>query len=212
MQHTEWDVFVKNQPFCELQYDKQDIFTKFGVKWDDRAYGPTAQAHAEFAIFKINAKSRQFLQYWEDIMADFQTVSDDPSTHLPEHPGFLANRHDQSVLSMLAKSNLAVERGEQAESTYNKCCSDHGIPCGSLDAVKPEFNKVWGIPGLVAKIGNLYGKPQIPVNDVVVTLAASQHQAAYRRTVCVWDECIDLNNYRPIDGPVLGLGVEDTFD
>jgi len=247
LQDPPWDVFVKNQQTCEFDWTKADLFHKFGVKWDDRQYGPTAQAHAQFAIFNINDKTRQFLQYWEDIMADLQVVDDTDSVRVRELGFKRENRHDQSALSLLAKANLAVEQGHSAESTYHMCCSQKGLACmdESVKDIRPILNPTYGIPGLVAKIGSFYAEPDdgsfdsqpgnSPVNmalpkspvsnatwksnpmtkfahrNAMTRFVFAEHPAP-KRTICVWDECVDMDAL-PTDGHVTGVdNTNETFD
>lgn len=207
LRNSGWDVFVKNQPFCELQWTKGDVFRKFGVEWSNPQYGTSSQAHAQFAIFKINAKTRQFVQHWEDLMADWHLVSDEPSQS-PNPPSFCENRHDQTMISMLAKANLAVDHTSVGQGQLNKCSQAIGAAPVSHMQIKPSRHPTYGIPGLVAKIGDWYQEPLGPLGSVNLA-ATADAMAVPERTLCVKDTCIDLNAPL-IDAHELGLEDEAT--
>lgn len=146
-----WDVFLKPEGACERHWTKGDIFRKFNVSWGDAQYGTTMQVHALLAVFKINQKTRAFLKHWENLMSDFHLVSDEPS-HGPNAPGFLENRHDQSILSMLAKANDGVDRDDGANGIHQGC-SENGS--AKVKDIMPKLHPVFGVPGLNIKISDI---------------------------------------------------------
>lgn len=148
----EWDIFLKPEGACERHWTKGDIFRKFNVSWGDAQYGTTMQVHALLAIFKINQKTRAFLKHWENLMSDFHLVSDEPS-RTDNAPGWLENRHDQSMLSMLAKANNGVDRDEAANGIYQGCSENSS---NKVKDIMPKLHPVYGVPGLEIKINDIF--------------------------------------------------------
>mmetsp|Transcript_125459 Transcript_125459/g.222326 ORF Transcript_125459/g.222326 Transcript_125459/m.222326 type:complete len:336 (+) Transcript_125459:82-1089(+) len=148
-QSGSWDIVVERQdPHCEYNWTKGDIFEHFGVKPQDPHYGKTQQYHASRFAIRINEKSRKFLNLWEQLMQDFHLVSDEPSNY-PNADGFRENRHDQSMYSMLLKASLehngACQLGETIRSESEEL-KDLPIKSGSLVEWKPHER--FGISGL----------------------------------------------------------------
>ena len=108
-----WDVMVHEQPRCEFQWTKRDLFATFGVGACDAHYGLTEQPKADVILLRVNDRTRQLLRNWESLASDFHLISDEPSRAVPERPGFQEHRHDQSILSMLLKASTALRPCER---------------------------------------------------------------------------------------------------
>lgn len=132
------DFIIAAQPACELQWTKGDAFKKFNTTWDDPQYGLQAQPQANLWLMKVNPKTRRLMQLFEDLMADYQLVNDDPSS-APNSPVFKAHRNDQSVLSLLLK----------ASKVFTGHCSKYPMP----PDWQPKLHPLYGIEGLRAKQG-----------------------------------------------------------
>lgn len=83
----------------EVAYTKGDIFEHFGVKWNGTS---TSQYSGNFFVVQKTPTIIEFFHKWARLMEDYHLVSDEPS-RFANHPTFVGNRHDQSILSMLLK-------------------------------------------------------------------------------------------------------------
>lgn len=107
------DLVAFQHEHLEKGYTKGDTFSCFGTTWDSEDYGLTCQCVGGYWVVRINRRTRDFFAKWEELCADTNLISDDPPNIY--NPSFLANRHDQSLLSMLVKSNKPVyERASNA--------------------------------------------------------------------------------------------------
>lgn len=87
-----------NEPsFPECAWSKADAFAQLQMTMDDA----TPQAWAGFLVMRVSPASIDFVRRWLGL-AQTDLITDAPS-RLPNHPSFKENRHDQTVLSLLAK-------------------------------------------------------------------------------------------------------------
>lgn len=94
--------------YYEYQYTKGDILDYFGVR-NDLSYTQTTQFEATAIFFKRTNITIKFLQEWlEAIYTDLTLITDAPSRS-PNLEGFVENRHDQSLYSILAKKYKIAE-------------------------------------------------------------------------------------------------------
>ncbi len=112
----------------ERMWTKGDLFDHFGVR--DR---PDITETGMFAgmMFWIR-KSPQTVQFFLDISsvfdARFELIDDSPSKS-PNLPGFIENRHDQSVYSILAKLNgIDAVRDECMTLKTEEEWAEHAFP------------------------------------------------------------------------------------
>jgi hypothetical protein len=71
---------------------------------DDPAYHEAQMLDASFLILLKTRRACAFAGTWLESCLDRRVLTDDPNTcGLPNLPGFVDHRHDQSVLSILAK-------------------------------------------------------------------------------------------------------------
>ena len=96
---------------CEYQYTKRDAFVLTGC--DSPEYTHTPQRVAAFILMRNSDFSRSFIQEWLDYVQDPRIVTDcENQLGLENYPGFIENRHDQTVLSLLVKKHkLPTLRG-----------------------------------------------------------------------------------------------------
>ncbi|MBR1581228.1 MAG: hypothetical protein IJ668_12170 [Selenomonadaceae bacterium] len=86
----------------EKTWTKRDAFILMDC--DAPEYTDTDQLASGFEIFKKSAESIAFVEEWLRYMTDARIVTDIPNQlGQPNYPEFMENRHDQSVLSLLAK-------------------------------------------------------------------------------------------------------------
>lgn len=88
--------------FLEKTWSKADIFSHFGCL-DDKNITHTPQRGGTIIIIKNCSKAREIITRWRDIFYNhFHLVDDSPSI-VPNFSGFMENRHDQSIWSVLNK-------------------------------------------------------------------------------------------------------------
>lgn len=86
----------------EYQWTKGDIFDACDSR-DRKEITHTTQV-ATGAIFLRNcSKTRSFIERWLSLIWSDPTLVDDSPSRSDNFPGFIENRHDQSVFSVLAK-------------------------------------------------------------------------------------------------------------
>jgi len=56
-------------------------------------------------VLRVNSRSKQFLQHWEDLLSDTRMASDDPVDATQNSPFFTSHRQDQSLLGMMLMAN-----------------------------------------------------------------------------------------------------------
>lgn len=96
------EVFLNELEHEEGKYSKRDAFVYMGM--DDKGIAKTKQYEASFLLVKKNSNTKRFLKEWLEFSCDKRIISDDENTcKLANYEGFIENRHDQTVLSILAK-------------------------------------------------------------------------------------------------------------
>ncbi len=127
--------------FPEKQYTKRDAFVYMNM--DAPVYIDAIQRAATLVIIKKCKKSYEFLQEWIKYASDSQIITDDPNTCGKEnYEGFIENRHDQSVFSLLTKkyegvtidNNLFVKYPRKEKPQALLCC--HRTNHGSVMSVR----------------------------------------------------------------------------
>jgi hypothetical protein len=88
----------------EMQWTKGDVFDYFGVRNNAEIYN-TEQIESGMLFIKKTNNNIRIIQKWmQAYYDDFSLVEDTPSKS-PNFSGFIENRHDQSILSIIAKIN-----------------------------------------------------------------------------------------------------------
>jgi len=96
------DIWVFRTKYLEKKYSKRDAFILLDA--DSPIYADTLQYMAGIQIYKKSNFSENFLEKLLFYSTDKRIVTDDPNTlGLPNYDGFIDNRHDQTVLSILTK-------------------------------------------------------------------------------------------------------------
>lgn len=102
----------------QMERDRQDIFLSYGIApckdWTKRdafvlmdcdkveAYN-SIMVSGGYVIVRKTDVSVEFIKKWQEYCCDIRIVSDEPNRcNKPNLPGFVENRHDQSILSLLA--------------------------------------------------------------------------------------------------------------
>ena len=111
------EMWMDRLPFLEKCYSKRDAFVLLDV--DTPFYSETYQYMAGIQVYKKSKYTEKFIEELLYYSQDKRIITDEPNTQgLNNYPGFRANRHDQTVLSLLikkygeansGKSNMSLE-------------------------------------------------------------------------------------------------------
>ena len=88
----------------ECKYTKADLLNYFNFL-DDEKITHSAQYWAGSFFIKKNIYSKEFIESWINIFEKRFDLVDDTPSKIKNLPGFIENRHDQSVFSLLCKKN-----------------------------------------------------------------------------------------------------------
>lgn len=96
------DIFLGQLEHKESKYSKRDAFYYIGV--DGLGFEKSNQYEASFILIRKSTKTSDFVKKWLMYSCDRRIISDDENTcGLPNYKGFIENRYDQTVLSLVAK-------------------------------------------------------------------------------------------------------------
>ena len=96
------DIWAIRTSHLEKRYTKRDAFILLDA--DFPIYTDTYQYMAGIQIYKKSNFSINFVERLLNYSTDKRIITDDPNTQgLPNYKGFIDNRHDQTVLSLLTK-------------------------------------------------------------------------------------------------------------
>jgi hypothetical protein len=96
------DVVPFELPYLERAWTKRDAFVLLGC--DEPAFAETPQRLASFALFRKTSAACDLAARWLEAAQDPRILTDAPNVcGLPNHPGFVDHRHDQSIFSLLTK-------------------------------------------------------------------------------------------------------------
>ena len=102
------DIVIEHKALCykshwvEAHYTKADLFNYFD-KLKDKNITDTSMRPATICIFEKNDINLEFVNKWLQVFYDDFSLVDDTPSKLPNLDGFIENRHDQSVFSILSK-------------------------------------------------------------------------------------------------------------
>jgi hypothetical protein len=96
------EIWLNRLTHLEKKYSKRDAFILLDA--DSPIYTDTFQYMAGIQIYKKSKFTEMFLEKVLNYSTDKRIITDDPNTQgLPNYQGFIDNRHDQTVLSILFK-------------------------------------------------------------------------------------------------------------
>ena len=96
------DIMVFAIAQIEKYYTKRDAFIL--MECDSEQFADTPQICSGYMIFRKTEKTCQFVEDYLKYVQDRRIVTDEPNElGVPNYRGFIENRHDQSVLSLLSK-------------------------------------------------------------------------------------------------------------
>lgn len=102
------DIVIEHKILCfkshwvEAHYTKADLFNYFD-KLKDKNITDTPMRPATICIFEKNDINLEFVNKWLQVFYDDFSLVDDTPSKLTNLDGFIENRHDQSVFSILSK-------------------------------------------------------------------------------------------------------------
>jgi hypothetical protein len=97
--------------YQEKQYTKRDAFILLGA--DIPFYTDTPQFMAGIQIYKKSTFTEKFLEELLYYSQDKRIITDDPNTQgLNNYYGFVDNRHDQTILSIMIKKYGQASSGK----------------------------------------------------------------------------------------------------
>ena len=96
------EMYLHRLPHLEKAYTKRDAFILLGV--DLPFYAETGQFNAAFQIYRKSKFTEFFLKEYLYYAQDKRIITDDMNVMgVDNYEGFIAHRHDQSILSLLTK-------------------------------------------------------------------------------------------------------------
>lgn len=119
-------IWVSDIPLIESCFTKPICFEKMNCNRED--IKNTNQIQASFFMAKRCDKSIEFVQKWINYCTDYELLSPEGTLEINKDMGrkFVVHREDQSILSLLCKSNGIrahkdpTQRGKYPETYYNK--------------------------------------------------------------------------------------------
>jgi hypothetical protein len=95
------DLLVLSEGFSQGQYTRRDTFILAGMDSEEQAVLP--QRFASAFVLRKSDWSSDFVNEYLALAEDPRALLDQPNElGLPDYPGFVAHRHDQSIFSLLS--------------------------------------------------------------------------------------------------------------
>ncbi len=102
IKNTGQDILPFDVGLSEKLFTKRDAFVLMDC--DTAAYSATSQRQASFMLIRKSAMSMAFVNDYLSYASDIRILTDIPNEMgLPNYPGFVGHRHDQSIFSLLSK-------------------------------------------------------------------------------------------------------------
>lgn len=107
MKKNNESIYIGEVNFLEKEYSKRDAFVYIGV--DKLGYENTKQLDASFIMIIKTKKTENIIREWLHFCCDKRIISDDDNQcKLDNYEGFIENRYDQTVLSLVLKKNNVI--------------------------------------------------------------------------------------------------------
>lgn len=105
--NTDRMFFLLGKEYIDAKYTKRDAFILMNS--DEGRFYNSPQVNAAVIVFKRNKRNIDFCTKWLEYAFDSRILTDIPNVCGREnYPEFLMHRHDQSILSLLAKKYDSV--------------------------------------------------------------------------------------------------------
>jgi hypothetical protein len=95
-------ILTPNVTYTDANWTKRDLIVYMGMDTSPTVY--TKQFQGGTNMFCVCEKTRNLVNEWYTIACNYTLLNDSPSV-LPNHPGFVEHRHDQSIFSLLCKKH-----------------------------------------------------------------------------------------------------------
>lgn len=99
LENSNQDIFITELPLIEYQWTKRECFLKLDCYKDEFVY--SNQLQATFLLIKRTNFSINFAKEYYELCSDYSLINDDFDPKI--NNDLIDHRHDQSVLSLLAK-------------------------------------------------------------------------------------------------------------
>lgn len=168
-------VFSLQREFLERNYTKRDAFVLTGC--DEERYRDTPQSIGGYMVCKKDPRVEAFFDEVLKYAQDIRIISDrENEMGLPNYEGFVAHRHDQSVISLISKKQgikrfkdpsqfgliNQYEPEVEARSAYPQIVDSHRFNAGSLREIRLRRTKgMMQADKLVKKVRNKIGQDRV---------------------------------------------------
>lgn len=119
-------VFWSMDGLFENQYSKGDFFAYLGVTDSNIKFSP--QIASTFFLLKKGLLTKELVSRWNSFMNSNRLLFVNDSSNFPNEIGFITNRHCQSILSILIKSNKELEYKKITYKDFNNIIKPHSLP------------------------------------------------------------------------------------
>jgi hypothetical protein len=99
---NDYEMLYTYTGYKEINWDKMDLIDFMNMKNDSNSMN-SQQHQASMIIMKKTDKVVNFINEWYKIASDYHLIDDTPSM-LKNDKNFVEHRHDQSIFSLLTKS------------------------------------------------------------------------------------------------------------
>lgn len=115
MEENKENILVFELPFIEKCWTKRDVFVRLNV--DQAKYTESNQRLSTVFVLKKGKDSDEFIEMYKEAALEFpELFTDEENTSgLDNYPGFIQNRHNQSVLSLISKKLGIVAHRDPTE-------------------------------------------------------------------------------------------------
>lgn len=129
MKQKNTSVYVGEVNYLEKEYSKRDAFVYIGV--DDMQFENTMQYDAAFLIVKKTKFTVKIIKEWLDYSCDIRIISDNENVcGLNDYDGFVQNRYDQTVMSLVFKKNGIFPMKNASQPDWRFTCIEPLIIVG----------------------------------------------------------------------------------
>ncbi len=201
MNRTQVNIMTFNfgNDFTEKIWTKRDAFILMNC--DEPKYTDTPQLGATFCVFRKCAESIQFVEEWLNYIQDARISTDLPNQlGLPNYPEFIENRHDQTILSLLAKKhNLPAFRFPSDDNFVNDKYSAEIWKRSDYPKIFYHHRRNIHLEKTMEDFIRLYGEePRLceGVRSVKFLLTQDMFQAAYELLLRLYNEYRGSDDWR----------------
>ncbi len=134
--HAKPSVLTFNQPYSESKYSKRDAFILMGMDKPQVYEKTQTQRLSGLQVYMKSCTTIQFLMELLAYSSDRRIVSDDKNVMGEKNfEGFVGNRHDQTVLSLLSKKWGIVDLRDPCTCGRNKFTQNYKYASGPYHAM-----------------------------------------------------------------------------